>query len=192
MIKVALTGNIGSGKTTVARIFEVLDVPVFYADLVAKDLYNDVVVINEVSDKISSDVIVDNQVDKKRLADVIFSSKKYLDIINEIIHPRVYDAYKLWCKQNEDSNYTIHEAAVIFENNIQHRFDKVIVVTAPEDIRINRVLNRDLSDVPSIKKRIGNQMDEQQKVKLADFVINNDGNTFIIPQVLAIHKLFNA
>ena len=189
MIKVGLTGNIGSGKSTVARMFEILRVPVFYADIVAKDLYLDDKVKKEVARNMPIDVFVNNEIDKKLLAQVIFGDLKYLKVINEIIHPRVFAAYKLWCKTNEAFDYTIHEAAIIFENSIQNRFDYTIIVTAPEDIRVERVLARDNTDLESVKKRIQNQMNEHEKVKLADFVIENNGDSFLTPQVLEIHEL---
>lgn len=189
MIRVALTGNIGSGKSTVSLIFSALEVPIFIADLEAKKLYADQEVKNEVRKKIGDSVFnTSNEVDFKALADVIFNDNAALIEINKIIHPLTLAKYKAWLANKADSAYTIHESAILFENNLQHHFDRAINVTAPMDVRLNRVCKRDNISMDRIRERMKNQMSEEEKNKLADYIIENDGTQFLIPQVINIHN----
>lgn len=188
MIKVALTGNIGSGKSTVSRIFEALEVPVFIADLEAKKLYAEQEVKNKVKHLFGEKVFKSSyEVDFKALADVIFKDKLALLKINEIIHPLTLKKYKIWLASHAAAVYTIHESAILFENNLQHYFDKLINVTAPMDVRINRIMERDQLSKEKIIERMMNQMPEDEKNKLVNFIIDNDGTRFLIPQVIKIH-----
>ena len=118
----------------------------------------------------------------------MFSDKKALNKINDIIHPAVIHKYNLWLRNHSNAPYTLHEAAVLFENNLQSYFDKIICITAPADIRISRVVNRDNILENDVKKRMENQWSDKKKAQLSDFVIVNDGKRFLIPQILEIHK----
>ncbi len=189
MIKVALTGNIGSGKSTVSRIFNSLNVPVFHADMEAKLFYTEDEVKETVRKTFGKKVFnASNEVDFKALAEVIFNDKQALTKINRIIHPLTLKKYKRWLSKHKDSNYTIHESAILFENDLQHHFDKIINVTAPLEVRLKRVIERDNLSPDNILDRMKNQMTEAEKNSLADYVIENDGNRFLIPQVIDINN----
>ncbi len=190
MKKVALTGNIGSGKSVVAKIFQVYGISVFNADLEARKLYSDDVVKDKMV-SLFSDVILDSksEIDTKKIASIIFNDKDAMKIVNSIIHPAVLHKYNNWCSKHASELYTIHEAAIIFEHNLQKNFDAVINVSAPADVRIKRVMDRDNVSEDLVKERIENQLSDKIKCDLAQFVIYNDGSKFLVPQVDAIHKM---
>ena len=190
MTEVGLTGNIGSGKTTVCRIFESLGIPVFYSDLEAKKLY----LRENVKQKIRTEFgekVFNNQgeVDFKMLATVIFSNKESLEFINNLIHPLVFENYRNWVEQNSRSSYLIHESAILFEHQLEKRFDKTIVIYSPQELRVQRVIKRDSIQESEVLKRISNQMKDEDKNRLADLLITNDGIQMLIPQVMRIHNL---
>lgn len=189
MIKVALTGNIGSGKSTVTHLFSVLGIPIFHADTEAKLLYRDADVKHTILDLFGKKVFdSDGDVDYKQLATVIFNDPQSLQQINQIIHPLVFKKYSDWLVQNKGKHYTIHEAAIIFENQLEHHYDLIINVTASEKVRMNRVMQRDGITEELFLVRAKNQWPDDKKNKKADFIIFNDGDQFLIPQVIQIHK----
>ncbi len=189
MIKVGLTGNIGSGKTTVCRIFESMGIPVFYADTEAKKLYARDSVKAKLSDAFGQKVF-DEQgtVDFKKLAGIIFTDGKALEWINRLIHPLVFEVYNDWLAQHHSAPYSIHESAILFENNFQGHFDKTLVVSAPESVRLHRIIMRDNLSEENVKNRMSNQLPDDIKDRLADYVIKNDGSRFLIPQIIKIHQ----
>ncbi len=189
MIKVALTGNIGSGKSVVTRIFKTLDIPVFIADIEARLLYYREEVKDVLRQKLGDRIFdPDGEINTKAMADVIFNDTKALKTVNGIIHPFVYREYKKWLDRHRGAPYTIHESAILFENNLTSRFDKIIVVSAPEAIRLKRVMVRDNISEEQVRARMANQWPDEEKVRRADFVIINDGDHFLIPQILKIDK----
>ena len=189
MIKVALTGNMGSGKSTVAKIFSTLNIPVFHADFEAKLLYKREDVKQQVRQQFGEAVFNDNnEICFKSLANLVFNHPEYLQSINHIIHPLVFDNYKNWLLQHKSYKYSIHEAAVIFENKLEDHFNLIINVTAPENVRMIRIIERDGLTAEQFYARAKNQMPDEAKNKLSDFVIINDGEQFLIPQVMKIHK----
>lgn len=189
MKEIGITGNIGSGKTTVCKIFETLGVPVFYADEEAKKLYVREDVKQQIRENIGIHVFnSEGNIEFKALASHIFSNKEALNYINSLIHPLVLKSYKHWKAEHTAAKYLLHESAILFEHNMQRRFYKTIVIYCPEKIRIERVMKRDDAKKADIQKRISNQMEEDLKNSLADFVIVNDGTQMVIPQVMEIHK----
>lgn len=189
MLKVAITGNIGSGKTTVIEIFKSLGIPVFEADFEAKKFYQDKDVILKVKQHFGEDVFDEKgTLIKQKLAEIIFNDENALVTINKIIHPRTLAKYNEWLNKYKEKKYTIHESAILFENNLQHNFDKVITVYANRQTRMQRVKMRDNLSEDIILERMKNQLGDKKKNSLADFVINNDGSEFLIPQVIEIDK----
>ncbi len=189
MIKVALTGNIGSGKSTVASIFKVFGIPVFNADIEARSLYYQEDVKDELRLLFSDSIfLLSGEIDTKILASIIFNDTKSLKAINKLIHPLVLEKYILWCNKHAEKKYSIHEAAIIFENNLQNEFDYVINVSAPSHIRLKRVMERDGISKNMVEERMASQLSDKIKCELSQFVINNDGSEFLIPQVESIHN----
>ncbi len=189
MRKIGLTGNIGSGKSTVARIFNILGIPVYHADNEAKKFLDTENVINELIARFGQIMLTDNKIDKKKLASIVFNNPDALLFLNNLIHPLVKEDFDNWCNSLATTNkYVIQEAAILFESNFEKYVDKTILVIAPENIRMKRVTERDLISKEEVIKRMENQWGEDRKIKLADFVINNNGVELIIPQVMEIHK----
>ncbi|WP_224490732.1 dephospho-CoA kinase [Robertkochia flava] len=170
---VGLTGGIGSGKSTVAAMFGELGVPVFIADLEARKLLEeDESVKEKVRDLLGDSAFVDNLPDRRYIASVVFDNKTLLDALNAIIHPAVAQRFQLWYSRQQ-SPYVIYEAAILFEHGGQAKCDQVILVTAPKEIRISRVIKRDGVSRQEVLARMENQWPEEQKIPLADYVIEN-------------------
>jgi len=189
MLKVGLTGNIGSGKTLVASIFQKLGIPVFNADIEARQLYETKEVKMMIREAFG-DTFFNPQGDllRKKLAEIVFDDTSELQKLNDIIHPLVRIKYQEWNSNNVNQPYSIYEAAILFEGGYYKAMDKVICVTAPEELRIKRVMARDAVPESEVRQRMINQWPEVEKVKLADFVIINDGQSMLIPQVLEVHE----
>lgn len=188
MKKIGLTGGIGSGKTTVAKFFELLDVPVFYSDIEAKQIINYNYEVKEQIIFYFGDVYNNFGIDNKKLAQIVFTDNKKLEILNSIVHPVVQNNYENWIKNFEAKPYTIKEAAILFESGNYLTMDKIITVTAPLSQRIQRVLDRDKTTLENIMKRIEKQWLDEKKVLLSHFVIKNDDNTLVLEQILKIHN----
>jgi dephospho-CoA kinase len=189
MLKIGLTGNIGSGKTTVAGIFSKLGVPVFHADNEARKLFEDDHTKSEIRKLFGAVVFSQSgEVLRPVIGEIVFSDQKLLEKLNKIIHPAVREKYLRWCVDHADAPYTLYEAAILFESGYYREMDKVICLTAPEDLRISRVTERDHVTAEEVKKRMANQWEEKKKAELADFVIRNDETESVIQQVIAIHN----
>jgi len=189
MRRIGLTGGIGSGKTTVAGIFESLHVPVYYSDDRAKELMTvDIDLIEAVKKEFGEDTYTDGVLNRKALADIVFSDPARLKALNALVHPAVGRDFRAWCEGIEtESEYVLKEAAIIFETG-GHRFlDEVILVSAPEDLRVSRVMARDEVDEAAVRARMARQWSEEDKLKLADQVILNDGSISLIEQVVELH-----
>jgi len=192
MLKVGITGNIGSGKTTVSHIFEVLGVPVFYADTAAKNVMaEDEILIAAIKDAFGDNSYFgDGSLNRKHIAHIVFNDEKELAVLNSIVHPAVFRAFDNWVKQYHDVPYVLKEAALLFESDSYKMCDKTIMVTAPLQMRIQRVAARDGLSEAEIMSRESKQFAEEKKVLLADYVIRNDNTELVIPQVLLLHEKF--
>lgn len=190
MLKIGITGGIGSGKSTVARIFHTLGIPVFDADSVAKAIVgNDPKVRKALVRHFGEAVFENGQLNKQYLSAIVFNSAEQLKILDGIIHPATIKASKIWMRE-QHSAYAIKEAALLFEANTVNDLDAVIGVYAPVEMRIGRVIRRNHLSREEVLNRIGKQMDEDEKMNLCDYVIYNDEKQAVIPQVLELHKQF--
>ena len=188
MLKIGLTGGIGSGKSTVAKVFEVLGTPVYYADESAKRLMNeDEGLIQKLVLQFGSETYSYGQLNRKYLAGIVFNDPKKLEQLNALVHPITINDANNWL-QHQKTPYAIKEAALIFETGIHEYLDYVIGVYAPAPLRIQRVVQRDAVKEEEIVLRMSRQMEEETKMRLCNFVINNDEHQMIIPQVLALHE----
>ncbi len=189
MLKVGLTGNMGSGKSTVALVFSYLNVPVYKADVEAKKMYLRDDVLKEVV-SLAGKQILDScgNLNRKALAEVAFSDSKILKSLTKLIHPLVRKDFIVWTGQHSQSPYVIHEAAIIFESGFREEYDLVIHVSCPEEISIERIEKRDNLSREMILQRMQFQLPDREKASLSNFVILNDGSTLVIPQVLLIHQ----
>ncbi len=190
MIVVGLTGGIGSGKTTVAKMFEEEGIPVYYADDEAKKLMNSSKLIREkLIDAFGEQSFKKGKLNRVYLAQQVFNDKQKLETINAIVHPEVDRHFKQWVS-NQKTKIVMQENAILFESGKEDRFDVIITVTAPLEERIKRVVKRDQSTEKQVIARINNQMDELDKIKRSDFVIHNLDLPKSREQVLEIlHKL---
>ncbi|AIY14841.1 dephospho-CoA kinase [Cellulophaga baltica NN016038] len=188
MMIVGLTGGIGSGKTTVAKMFHALGVPVYNSDIEAKKLMVTSEVLKvKIKELLGTESYIDHKLNRTYIADKIFTDPDLLAQLNAIVHPAVKEHFMTWVGE-QNSDYIIQETAIIFENNSQDKFDKIILVTAPEKIRIERVTSRDAISEDKVKERIDNQWPDQKKAALSDYVINNlelDKTTILVAE---IHK----
>lgn len=192
MIKVGLTGTIGSGKSIVALIFEKLGVPVYFADKHARELLGDEAVKIKLRE-IFGLAIFDESGDVQRplLAEKVFNNPDSLIALNNLIHPLVKDNFGAWLNKHGTSGYIIHEAAILFESGFYRYFDKVIVVDAPMELCISRVMQRDGATREKVEGRMQHQWGREAKVALADYIIVNDGKSMVLPQVLILNTKLN-
>ena len=188
MMRIGLTGGIGSGKTTVAKVFEVLGIPVYYADDAAKKLMNeDEELKQKIKLQFGESVYTKGNLNKKQLADIVFNDPGKLDQLNALVHPATIKDAERWM-QKQTTAYTLKEAALIFESGAQQNLDHVIGVTAPTPLRIQRTMQRDGITREEVIARMDKQMDDTIKMKLCDFLIKNDEQQMLLPQILDLHK----
>ena len=169
---IGITGGIGSGKTTITKYIESLGYPVYIADDEAKKLLDTPDVVKQLIDSFGTEIIDNNLVDKKKLATFVFGNENKLKQLNEIIHPKVRKHFIDWIKQ-WDKPFVVKEAAILFESGAYKDCDYTILVTAPEDVRVERVIKRDNTTKEDVIKRIRSQWSDEDKAKLSDFVIQN-------------------
>lgn len=188
MIVVGLTGGIGSGKTTVAKAFEALGIPVYIADVEAKKLMNRSKVIKrKLIALFGEKTYVENTLNRPYIANIIFNDKNYLEKMNAIVHPKVARHFERWLAKQE-APYVIKEVAILFENGGHTQCDFVITVTAPKMVRIERVVKRDNTSKEKIEAIMKNQWSDSKKAKLSDFVIVNKNLENTILQVKKVHQ----
>lgn len=191
MLRIGLTGGIGSGKTTVAKVFETLGIPVYYADDNAKYLMNNNAVLKaSVSRHFGEDVYKNGELDRKYLAAIVFNNKEKLELLNSLTHPITIRDAEEWMNR-QTTPYVIKEAALLFESGAAEKLDYIIGVYAPQHIRVERVMKRDNLPVEEVMKRISRQIDEEMKMKLCNFVITNNDQQLVIPQILELHRKFS-
>jgi len=189
MLKIGLTGGIGSGKTTIAKIFVNLGIPVFFADTEARRLMEESVeVIRSVKNSFGEDSYNGSQLNRKYLADVVFSDPAKLEKLNSIVHPAVHKHFENWTLDYTDKPYVIEEAALLFETGIYKSFDYNVLVTAPISKRVERVMMRDNVVESDVLKRMEAQMTDDEKIIHSHFLIFNDDENLILNQTLALHE----
>lgn len=193
MLKIGITGGIGSGKTTVCRVFETMGIPVFNADTIAKQLMvTDPILMTAVKSAFGQDSYLGNGVlNNKHIAAIVFNDSKALDKLNAIVHPAVFSAFDAWVKQIPTNvPYVLKEAALLFESGSYQMCDYTILVTAPFTKKIARVVQRDGVTEAQVKARMDKQFTDKQKVKMADYLIENTEGRSVIMQVLDLHQQF--
>jgi dephospho-CoA kinase len=190
MLRIGLTGGIGSGKTTVSNIFRVLGIPVFDADSEAKILMEEDPLIRKgLTDLFGPAAFVNGKLDRKHIAGIVFHDPYLLDKLNALVHPVTIAAAEKWAG-SQTTPYTVKEAALFFEAGSAAGLDYIIGVYAPQHVRINRVMKRDGVSREEVLSRMHKQIDETIKMQLCDFVILNDEQELLIPQVLKLHDRF--
>lgn len=188
MLKIGITGNIGTGKTTVCKIFESLGVNVYYADKEAKKFYSFPEVIRSVK-KLFGDSVFDtsSKLQADALAKIVFNDPARLKELNAIIHPLVLEDFFRWSDQHAGEPYILYESALLFESGFIKHFDKSILVTAPVELAMSRVMKRDKFSKEDFQARLKNQMSEMEKEKHADYIILNNESLPLIPRIIDIH-----
>jgi dephospho-CoA kinase len=187
---IGLTGGIGSGKSYIAKIFEALAVPVFYADDEAKKILNEPQIILEVSKALQANITdpATGLVNRKTIAAIVFNAPEKLKLLNQIIHPKVEQNFIAWRSLHSHNKYVIKEAAILFESGSYKNLDGVICVVSPLALRLKRVAARDHQTEDEILKRIQNQWSDEQRIALSNWVIENDEQSPILSQVLQVHQ----
>ena len=193
MIKVGLTGGIGSGKSTVAKLFEVLRVPVYYADEAAKRLMvSDPTVRQHLIEAFGPEVYdATGQLQRSYLSEKVFNDQTALDQLNNIVHPAVGRDGERWLQAHQHYPYVVKEAALLFEAGTYAALDTMVCVVAPESLRLQRVMQRDDVPASAVRARMDKQWPQAQKAERSDHIITNDGVIPLIPQVLALHQQFS-
>lgn len=193
MLKVGITGNIGSGKTTICRIFEHLGVDVYYSDAKAKQFYGDIAVKQQIRTLFGEGVFdAEQHIDTKKLATIVFQNENELQKLNNLIHPLVTNDFLQWCEQRKNRNFILFESAILYRCGLDALFDKIILVEAPMDILLKRTAQRDNAAMETVKKRLENQQQNDDRHRLADFVICNDETGSLIREVVRICRVLNA
>src|ERR1035437_8761902 len=183
MLKIGITGGIGCGKTTVCKVFELLGIPVYYADDEAKKLLDfDENVKKNILQTFGISILNDTGIiDRKKLASFVFNDKEKLEKLNSIVHPAVNDHFVNWLKKYSSQKYILKEAAILFESGAYKLVDKVIAVIAPIELKINR---------EQVMQRMSNQMKDEEIIKRSQFFIHNDEQQLLIPQIISLHNQF--
>ena len=188
MIKLGVTGGIGSGKTSVCKVFSILGIPVFSADEEAKKVMDvDTSIILKLNAIAGKDLYAKGTLDRAELARLIFNNRSMLERVNSLVHPAVFSRFSEWLKKQE-SPYVIMEAAILFESGGSKTVDRIITVTAPVEEKITRVIRRSNITREEVMERINNQMNDDDKIKQSDYVIDNSENKMIIPVILNIQN----
>lgn len=187
-IKLGVTGGIGSGKTSVCRVFDALGVPVFSADREAREIMeNDIAIISGINSIAGKDLYTNGSLNRMELAAIIFNDNVLLKKVNSLVHPVVFDHFGIWVLE-QTAPYVIMEAAILFESGASKIVDKVATVVAPVEQKVERIIRRNELSREQVLERMRNQMDDEARIKLSDYVIHNSENDMIIPAILNIHN----
>ena len=191
MFKVGITGNIGSGKTTVSKVFELLGIPVFYADDQAKSvMVTDAELIRGIKQTFGAEAYFnDGALNRKHIASIVFNNDAELKKLNALVHPAVFRAFDNWVEL-QSAPYVLKEAAILFESGSDKDCDRTLMVAAPLELRLQRILQRDNITRAEAESRNARQFSDEKKIALADDLIHNDDTQLVIPQVLALHQLY--
>ena len=188
MKRIGLTGNIGSGKTTLASCFEILGIAVFNADKQAKLLMNkDINLKQSLITEFGKEVFLNNELNRKYLSKLAFNDNLVLKRLNALVHPVVQNTFEKWSIQQSGA-YVIKEAAILFESNTYQSLDAIICISCPEEIRLKRILKRDDLSEKEVRQRMSHQWAEKKKISLSDYVITNDNTCLVMPQILSVHS----
>ena len=188
---IGLTGGIGSGKTTVSKIFNAFGVKVFNSDIVAKNLLNTNNEIRKEVIELFGDVYENNLINAKKLASIVFNNSELLNKLNQIIHPRVNKEFINWVKNNNREKLLLKESAILIESGGHKNLDQVILVVSDECNRISRVVKRDNSTKSAVLERINKQLTDEEKIKLSNYIIHNNDKDLLIPQIEDFLNKFN-
>lgn len=189
MIRIGLTGGIGSGKSTTAAVFSALGIPVYDSDTAAKAIMDtDKTVIEKLKREFGEESYKNGLPDRAYIAKIVFSDKEKLETLNGIVHPAVRENYSQWAGQHENCAYTVMESAILIESGFNDEVDKVVVVSAPESLRIERVMQRDSLPADVVKARIDSQMSDEERLLHADYVLYADEQNLLIPQILELDR----
>lgn len=188
MLRIGLTGNIGSGKTLVANIFRKLSIPVFDADQEARTILNSTATKTQLRIIFGNEIFEFEEINRKALAAIVFNDPVKLKLLNGLIHPSVRNLWECWSRKDHKAPYLIYEAAILIETGFYKHLDKIIMVSANEEHRIQRVMQRDAVNRETVLQRMGNQWDEKRKISYADYVIFNNDGDLLIQQVIKIHQ----
>ena len=193
-LSIGITGGIGSGKSTVCKVFRTLGIPVFQADLVARRLQDeDPAIRKSLTGLFGPEIYTENgTLNRKKLAGIIFSDHQELETVNNVVHPAVHKEFNNWKKQMAHYPYVLYEAAILFETGSANTFDYTILVIADENERMERVMKRDHITAEAILMRMKNQMNDADKILLADYIIENNDNQLIIPQILKLDQILKS
>ena len=189
MLKIGITGGIGSGKSTVCAIFNTLGIPIYYADTEAKKLYDESETLkNEIVALFGEEIYTDGKFNKNELAKIVFHDAEKLAQLNKIVHPLVQQHGEQWFEQQITSPYAIKEAALLIESGNYKNMDFIILVTALESLKMQRVMQRDAFKESEVMQRMQKQSTDEWKLPFSNFVIENDEEKMLIPQVVALHE----
>ena len=189
MKRIGITGNIGSGKSLVCKIFNHLGINTFFSDEETKKLYLLPDIKEQILNYFNDEVYFkDGSLNKKLLSYHLFRNHKALQFIEEILYPKLNGTFDKWCER-QTTNYVLFESAILFEKKFSDQFEKIIFVSAPEDIRLQRTMRRDRCNEENIRARMHRKWEKKKKKAESDFIIFNDGDKMLIPQVLEIHKI---
>jgi len=187
ILKLGVTGGIGSGKTSVCRVFSVLGIPVFSADNEAREVMDiDTSIMLRINTIAGKNLYSSGSLDRSELAKLIFNNSRLLEKVNSLVHPVVFSRFREWVRR-QDAPYVIMEAAILFESGADKIVDRIMTVVAPVEQRIERVIRRNMLTSDQVMERMRNQLDDEIRIQRSDYVVRNSENDMIIPAILKIH-----